>query len=75
MIAPRTLDVDENGEPLNGEQLMIATRKAIRAGFMINAPIILRFPDGRLVESLEGRITPKGLKQAAMEMGKDETKH
>lgn len=71
----RTIDVDENGQPLNGEPLILATRKAIRAGFMVNAPVVLRFPDGRLVSAQEGRVTRKGLAQAAAEMGRTQTRH
>ena len=75
MRAPQIVDVDDQGERLDGEPMMTATRQAIRAGFMVNVPIVLRYPDGRLVEGHEARVTPKGMAVAAREMTKGEVRH
>lgn len=75
MTDVEVIEVTAQGDRLDGSPLMTATRQAVRAGFMVNAPVTLRYPDGRMVKGHEGRLTPKGLAMAAKEMTKGEIRH
>jgi len=57
------IDVDANGTDAEGEDNYgwRAHKKHVKAGLMINKPVMLRFPDGRVVKSNQVLITPKGL--------------
>lgn len=65
MTGVRKIMVDRNGQPLDGSELFTAGRQAVRDGFMINAPVILCYPDGREVRTHEARMTQKGLIEAS----------
>lgn len=71
----KVIDVDDSGMPIDGAPLMTASGMAVRNGFMVNVPVLLRYPNGETVESVEGRITEKGLAVAAAEMSKGEPRH
>ena len=63
--------VDANGISQDGEDFgLAATPEAIKAGFMINAPVTLVFPDGRRLDTNQAKITPAGLATMARAFGK-----
>ena len=58
----KVIDVNEDGECPDGlDYTDFATPEVIAAGLMINVPVVLRYPDGRMKHANEARITPKGL--------------
>lgn len=57
------IDVNDAGIRLDGQPSLVATDEAIAAGFMVNAPVTFRYPDGKMVQTVEGRLTPRGLQQ------------
>lgn len=67
----RKIMVNDHGQPLDGSELFTASRKAVKDGFMVNAPVILCYPNGREVRGHEARVTQKGLRQAALMMAKE----
>ncbi|MEF9605830.1 hypothetical protein O4J55_27290 [Paracoccus sp. PXZ] len=71
MTEVRKIMVDDSGRPLDGSELFTATRQAVEDGFVVNAPVILCYPNGREVRGHEARMTQKGLRQAAMMMARE----
>ncbi|MBY0138374.1 hypothetical protein [Paracoccus yeei] len=71
MRALRIIEVDASGNPIDGSELLAATPQAVDAGFMINEPVMLRYPDGRTVRSVEARVTRKGMAQAVRMMAQE----
>nr|WP_111300352.1 hypothetical protein [Paracoccus saliphilus] len=65
MSGERKILVDDRGQPLDGSELLTASRQAVKAGFMVNAPVILCYPNGREVRGHEARMTQKGLREAS----------
>ena len=55
---------DANG----GDYTIYATPEAIEAGYMINTPVIVCTPDGKLHEANLATITPKGMVAFMAEM-------
>lgn len=64
------IDVDANGRAADGSDFSdVAAPDAVKAGFVINKPVTLRFPDGTLKRTTQARITPKGMKVLAQKFG------
>lgn len=74
-MSARKIMVNALGQPLDGSELMTATREAVENGYMVNAPVVFCYPDGRTVRGHNAEITPKGLAVAAQEMGRGEPRH
>lgn len=66
---PDIVNVDWAGEDANGERYDLeAAPDKVAAGLMINQPVLVRFPDGRLLRGNRQRITPAGLEAILLAM-------
>lgn len=70
MSITRIIQVDAQGKPLDGSDLIFANKHAVDAGFMANRPVVLRYPCGKTVRAFEARLTQKGLAEIARQMGR-----
>ena len=62
----QVVQVNESGLDENGEGFDIAaTSEAITAGWMVNVPVTLVFPDGRKMDTNRAELTPRGLNRLA----------
>lgn len=58
----QVIAVNEFGIDADGHDYSIgATTEAIQAGFMVNLPVTLVFPDGRRFDTTQARLTPVGI--------------
>ncbi len=58
----RTIDVDAHGRDAEGNSYdNTAAPESVAAGYLINEPVILRYPNGRLARANEVQVTPCGL--------------
>lgn len=56
------IDVNQFGRDAEGNEFgWAATPEAVNEGLMRNRRVLLRFPDGLLIESVQAFVTPKGL--------------
>lgn len=74
-MSVRKIMVDAHGRPLDGSELMTATKEAVESGYMVNVPVVFCYPDGRRVRGHDAEITQKGLAVAAQEIGRNEPRH
>lgn len=64
----RIIDVDANGTGSDGEDYTsYAARAVVAAGYLVNVPTLIRYPDGRVTHGNQVRVTPKGLTRLARE--------
>ena len=70
MSITRIIQVDTQGKPLDGSDLIFTNKWAVKAGLMENRPVVLRYPCGKTVRAFEARITKKGLAEIARQMGR-----
>ncbi|WP_116654888.1 hypothetical protein [Pelagibacterium sediminicola] len=62
MAKLRMIHVDAKGIAPDGETFTnVAAPEMVAAGYMLNEPVLLRFPDGLIVRSTQVRITPAGM--------------
>lgn len=62
------IDVDEDGIGFEGEEIgLVASPEAVAAGWMINKPVVLNFPDGSKAFSTQPVITPAGMEKFSRE--------
>lgn len=62
------IDVDEDGNGFDGEEIgLVASPEAVAAGWMINKPVVLNFPDGSKAFSTQPVITPAGMEKFSRE--------
>jgi hypothetical protein len=55
------VDVDEFGLDADGDSYdAFAAPEMVEAGLLLNRPVLIRLPDGRLLEANQVRITPAG---------------
>lgn len=58
------IDVDLNGVSADGEDFSdVAAPEAVEAGYMVNTPVRLRYPDGSVREATRAEVTQRGLDQ------------
>ncbi|WP_036744578.1 hypothetical protein [Paracoccus sp. N5] len=62
MSITRIIQVDTQGKPLDGPDLIFTNKWAVKAGLMENRPVVVR--------AFEARITKKGLAEIARQMGR-----
>lgn len=56
------IKVDRNGLGPDGDSYdHLANPDLVRAGYMVNRPVLIQYPDGRLKEGNEIRLTAKGI--------------
>ncbi|EFL88278.1 two component transcriptional regulator [Ahrensia sp. R2A130] len=56
------IQVNADGRSSDGEEYDdIASDEMVSKGYMINVPVILQHPDGRLEQSSQVRVTPSGI--------------
>lgn len=56
------IDVDANGVDKAGNDYHLhAYKDKVSAGLMVNWPVLIRYPDGRIAEGNKVMITQKGL--------------
>ncbi|MBA9071736.1 hypothetical protein FHR71_005522 [Methylobacterium sp. RAS18] len=76
MALPSIIKVDASGKDAGGNdyQDRVAPH-IIAAGLMLERPVLLQYPDGRLEQAVEVRVTPKGLEHIRHQLQADEAGH
>jgi hypothetical protein len=49
-----------------------AQHEMVAAGYMVNRPVLLQYPDGRMVEGTQVRVTDTGMAFLAKKMGRSQ---
>lgn len=56
------IKVDWRGRDAAGDEYTdVAAREQVAAGFLVNVPVILQYPDGRRVRRSRVEVTPAGI--------------
>jgi len=70
------VDVNDRGEDAEGNDYNYRVQPhVIAAGLMVELPVLIRFPDGRLQEAMQPRITQKGLAHMRAELDAEKAGH
>ncbi|KAA0117924.1 hypothetical protein CIW48_27375 [Methylobacterium sp. P1-11] len=70
------VDVNDRGEDAEGNDYNYRVQPhVIAAGLMVELPVLIRFPDGRLQEAMQARITTKGLAHMRAELDAEKAGH
>lgn len=68
-----TIDVNEHGEDIHGNDYTVAASvAALVDGLVTSTPVMLRYPDGQRERGFDVRLTPKGMQRVRREMKLDE---
>lgn len=58
----KIVKVDWNGVDAGGEDFhFFASPEPVALGYMVNVPTLIQYPDGKLAEGNQVKITPRGL--------------
>ncbi|CAH1696804.1 Two component transcriptional regulator [Hyphomicrobiales bacterium] len=61
-IAMEVIKVNRQGEDADGNAYdFMASPQMIDAGYMVNTPVVLEYPDGRLISAHRVGVTPAGI--------------
>lgn len=76
MPLPSIIKVDARGRDAEGNDFRNRVEPhIIAAGLMVERPVLLQYPDGRLEESVEVRMTAKGIEHVRQQMKADKAGH
>ncbi|MEH3117116.1 MAG: hypothetical protein PGN25_05770 [Methylorubrum populi] len=65
MADPHLVDVDANGVDAEGNDYRYRVQPhVLAAGLMVEQPVMLRFPDGRIASGMRPMFTEKGIAYA-----------
>ena len=61
-VAMEVIKVNRHGEDADGNGYdYMASQRMIDAGYMVNTPVVLEYPDGRLISAHRVGVTPDGI--------------